>query len=210
VLLAHEYLGLRLGMPRWYRSHSAGALSMPNDAEPVNPFTLAILDPVHVGVTTYDAKDPDTFFPPVQPVRPPAGAPNVLLILLDDVGFGAFGGPCRTPATERLAAGAGQLDRTTPLIFSYDETTDVGRDSGSGVSEDYAADDNAFRASSTGSRSRPARRTTGTSYRPRTDGGSPWPASDRRSALYGRWLRAYLPGLVPRSWMKCRLRCDWS
>jgi arylsulfatase len=31
---------------------------------------------------------------------PPEGAPNVLIVLLDDVGFGAastFGGPCRTP-----------------------------------------------------------------------------------------------------------------
>jgi len=40
-------------------------------------------------------------------VRPPAGAPNVLVVLLDDVGFGAssaFGGPCNTPTAERLAA----------------------------------------------------------------------------------------------------------
>ena len=38
---------------------------------------------------------------------PPAGAPNVLIILLDDVGFGsssAFGGPCETPVAEKLAA----------------------------------------------------------------------------------------------------------
>ena len=35
-------------------------------------------------------------------------SPNVLLVLLDDVGFGApsaFGGPCQTPTAERLAAG---------------------------------------------------------------------------------------------------------
>ena len=68
---------------------------------------LPIPDPQWVGVTTYDAKDPDTTFPPISPVRPPAGAPNVLVILLDDVGFGAssaFGGPCNTPTFERLAA----------------------------------------------------------------------------------------------------------
>ena len=50
------------------------------------------------GLTTYDAKDPDTAFPPIEPLLPPAGAPNVLIVLLDDVGFGAssaFGGPCR-------------------------------------------------------------------------------------------------------------------
>ena len=45
--------------------------------------------------------------PPIEPLRPPAGAPNVLIVLLDDVGFGAssaFGGPCWTPVAERLAA----------------------------------------------------------------------------------------------------------
>jgi arylsulfatase A-like enzyme len=59
------------------------------------------------GLTTYDAKDPDTSFPPIEPLKPPDGAPNVLIVLLDDVGFGAssvFGGPCHTPTFERLAA----------------------------------------------------------------------------------------------------------
>jgi hypothetical protein len=46
-------------------------------------------DREHIGVTTYDAKDPDTKFPPIEPLRPPKGAPNVLIVLLDDVGFGA-------------------------------------------------------------------------------------------------------------------------
>ena len=81
---------------------------------------LPIPDPQWVGVTTYDAKDPDTTFPPISPVRPPAGAPNVLIILLDDVGFGAssaFGGPCNTPTFERLAAGGLKYTRfhTTAL-----------------------------------------------------------------------------------------------
>ncbi len=61
----------------------------------------------YVGVTTYDAKDPDTSFPPIEPLRPPAGSPNVLIILIDDCGFGAsstFGGPCETPVADRLAA----------------------------------------------------------------------------------------------------------
>jgi arylsulfatase A-like enzyme len=68
---------------------------------------LPIPDPQHVGLTTYDAKDPDTAFPAIDPLRPPDGAPNVLLVLLDDVGFGAssaFGGPCEAPTAERLAA----------------------------------------------------------------------------------------------------------
>jgi arylsulfatase len=61
---------------------------------------LPIPDIQPVGLTTCDAKDPDTTHPPIEPLRPPAGAPNVLVVLIDDVGFGAssaFGGPCRTP-----------------------------------------------------------------------------------------------------------------
>ena len=69
---------------------------------------LPIPDLAHVGAVTYDAKDPDTSFPDIKPLRPPAGAPNVLLVLLDDVGFGAsatFGGPIATPTADRLATG---------------------------------------------------------------------------------------------------------
>jgi arylsulfatase A-like enzyme len=69
--------------------------------------TLPIPDRPHVGSITYDAKDPATKFPPIEPLRPPAEAPNVLVVLIDDTGFGAssaFGGPISTPTAERLAA----------------------------------------------------------------------------------------------------------
>ena len=69
---------------------------------------LPIPDRPYAGPTMYDMKDPDAGYEPIEPVRPPAGAPNILLVLLDDVGFGAssaFGGPCRTPVFEILAAG---------------------------------------------------------------------------------------------------------
>ena len=59
------------------------------------------------GALSYDAKDPGAAFPPIEPLRPPRRAPNVLLILLDDLGFGApsaFGGACSAPVMERLAA----------------------------------------------------------------------------------------------------------
>jgi arylsulfatase A-like enzyme len=55
----------------------------------------------HIGRTVEEStKD----FP--QEVKAPTGAPNVLLILTDDVGFGAsstFGGPVPTPTMDRLA-----------------------------------------------------------------------------------------------------------
>jgi arylsulfatase A-like enzyme len=81
---------------------------------------LPIPEQKHVGLTTYDAKDPATRFPPIRDVRPPAGAPNVLVILIDDVGFGAtsaFGGPCQTPNFERLASNGLKYNRfhTTAL-----------------------------------------------------------------------------------------------
>ena len=38
------------------------------------------------GLVTYDAKDPDTKFSPIEQLRPPKGAPNVLLILIDEPG----------------------------------------------------------------------------------------------------------------------------
>ena len=81
---------------------------------------LPIPDQVKHGLTTYDAKDPDTHFPPIRELRPPEGAPNVLIVLLDDVGFGAsstFGGPCETPNFDRLAANGLRYNRfhTTAL-----------------------------------------------------------------------------------------------
>jgi len=67
---------------------------------------LPIPDQAVRGPVTYDAKDPDTSFPPIHPLLPPAGAPNVLIVLVDDCGFGAshtFGGPVSTPTFDRLA-----------------------------------------------------------------------------------------------------------
>ncbi len=43
---------------------------------------------------------------PKKPLRPPDGAPNVVIILIDDMGFGAssaFGGPINMPTLERVA-----------------------------------------------------------------------------------------------------------
>jgi len=75
-------------------------------ADQIARTVLPIPDVVHVGLTTYDAKDPDTSYPPIRDIRPPDGAPNVVVILIDDVGYGAsstFGGPCHTPNFDQLA-----------------------------------------------------------------------------------------------------------
>ena len=93
---------------------------------------LPIPDKQHVGVTTYDAKDPDTKFPPIEPLRPPTGAPNVLIVLLDDVGFAAssaFGGPIHTPTAERLAKNGLKFNRfhTTALCSPTRQALLTGR-----------------------------------------------------------------------------------
>jgi arylsulfatase len=57
-----------------------------------------------------------------QPIKAPKDAPNIVLVLLDDVGFGAagtFGGPAATPQLDKLAAdGVRYNDFNTTAICS--------------------------------------------------------------------------------------------
>src|ERR1700688_4595385 len=104
--------------PNGHKPQAAAAAA--SEQAQVRRDILPIPDVKHVGLTTYDAKDPDTTYPPIVPLRPAAGAPNVMIVLLDDVGFGAslaFGGPCNTPTAERLAADGLKFNRfhTTAL-----------------------------------------------------------------------------------------------
>ncbi|HBL23169.1 MAG TPA: arylsulfatase, partial [Deltaproteobacteria bacterium] len=97
-----------------HRSH----LPMPNTQQP--------------RFIAYDAKDPDSEFAPIEQLRPPEGAPNTLIVLLDDAGFGAssaFGGPCQTPTAEKLAAGGLKYNRfhTTALCSPSRQALLTGR-----------------------------------------------------------------------------------
>ena len=81
---------------------------------------LPIPNQPYAGPIVYDASDPAAIFPPIEEIRPPKGAPNVLVVLIDDVGFGAssaFGGPINTPVAERLAKNGLKYNRfhTTAL-----------------------------------------------------------------------------------------------
>jgi len=74
----------------------------------------------------------DAKAPPIVPLRPPEGAPNVLIVLIDDMGFGAtsaFGGPCQMPTLERLAAGGLSYSRfhTTALCSPTRQALLTGR-----------------------------------------------------------------------------------
>jgi arylsulfatase A-like enzyme len=103
-----------------------------SDKEKIQREILPIPDIPNVGFTTYDAKDPDTKYPRIEPLRPHKDAPNVLIILLDDLGFGApsvFGGPCNTPTAERLAANGLKYNRfhTTALCSPTRQALLTGR-----------------------------------------------------------------------------------
>jgi len=66
--------------------------------------TLPIPEPKRPLYTELDARNAK--MPPKFEVKAPAEAPNVIIILIDDLGFGAtetFGGPIPTPAFDRLA-----------------------------------------------------------------------------------------------------------
>jgi arylsulfatase A-like enzyme len=102
------------------------------EQDKVQRTVLPIPDRPHIGLTTYDAKDPNTKFPAIEPLRPPKDAPNVLVVLLDDVGFAAssaFGGPCQTPNFEKLASGGLQYNRfhTTALCSPTRQALLTGR-----------------------------------------------------------------------------------
>ena len=65
---------------------------------------LPIQPPKHAPVTEMDARNVEK--PPIFSIKPPEGAPNVVIVLIDDIGFGAttpFGGAIETPTFERLA-----------------------------------------------------------------------------------------------------------
>jgi hypothetical protein len=73
--------------------------------DPVDRARLPIADPEFAGVAnrTLEGSRPDWGL--IGHVAPPEGAPNVLLVLIDDAGFGqpsAFGGPIAAPAMSRV------------------------------------------------------------------------------------------------------------
>ena len=73
--------------------------------------SLPLPDLPFQGALAFDAQQ-QAKLPPIAAKRPPKQAPNVLLILLDDVGFGAssaFGGPVTMPTAERLAEGGPEV-----------------------------------------------------------------------------------------------------
>jgi len=79
---------------------------------------LPIQPPKRDAITELDARNVKT--PEIFEVKAPVGAPNIVVVLIDDIGFGAtstFGGPISTPTFDRLANNGLRFNRfhTTAL-----------------------------------------------------------------------------------------------
>jgi arylsulfatase A-like enzyme len=101
VLMAGVVAGLCLAQT----ASAAGQAGKAGGEAQLDRTVLPIREPNHPRSTVLDARDAQA--PPRFEVQAPAGAPNVLIVLVDDMGFGmpsAFGGPVRMTAAERLAS----------------------------------------------------------------------------------------------------------
>jgi hypothetical protein len=92
--------------------------------------------------TTYDGMGlPVTKVAGSEPVAP--GRHRVVTSFAYDGGGPARGGDI-TLSVDGSTVAEGRLERTVPLVFSLDETCDVGHDGGLAVSDDYRAEDSGF------------------------------------------------------------------
>jgi arylsulfatase A-like enzyme len=74
-----------------------------NEIRDILPIPAGRSQPVTAAMGIHQQEAP---FTPVAPLRAPDGAPNVVVVLIDDMGFGAssaFGGPCEMPTAEKLS-----------------------------------------------------------------------------------------------------------
>src|SRR5262249_12067421 len=93
-----------LGSTSLLAASALASTALPRKADAATPAVLPRPEPPFQGKIERTLKGSVPDFP--KGVEAPAGAPNVLLILTDDVGFGAtstFGGPIQTPNFQRLA-----------------------------------------------------------------------------------------------------------
>jgi len=82
----------------------SASTALPRVATPTDRTILPIPEPQYPHSTVLDARDASA--PPRFEVTAPQGAPNVLIVLIDDMGFGqsaAFGGPIHMPTVDSLA-----------------------------------------------------------------------------------------------------------
>lgn len=133
---------------------AASAEAPPSAQEQIDRTVLPIVPPEYPPSTELDARDAKV--PPPFEVKAPEGAPNVVVVLIDDIGFGAtvpFGGVIIAQGGKfggwALYMDQGKptytynwfgLDSYTVLaMFSADETADVGTDEGTQVAPTFTS-----------------------------------------------------------------------
>ena len=98
-------LGLALVLaPLWAAPVAAQGAAPAQVVYPTDRTVLPIPEPQYPHSTVFDVRNATP--PPRFVVKAPAKAPNVLIVLIDDMGFGqssAFGGPIHMPTVDRLA-----------------------------------------------------------------------------------------------------------
>ena len=115
----------------------------------------------------------------ITPSSRPGGTHQVRMEFAYDGGGLAKGGDV-TLYYDGAAAGSGRVGATQPMIFSADETTDVGYESGTAVSPDYTPQGSRFTGRINWVQIDVGATTTTTSSTPRSGCASRWPASSRR------------------------------
>jgi arylsulfatase A-like enzyme len=103
-LLAVLAIGCACGLPAAAQQQTTGTPGSPSATSTVDGQSLPAAPPPFGGVINLDARDSTPWWPPT--VVPPKGAPNVLLIMTDDAGYGVsgtFGGVIPTPTLDALA-----------------------------------------------------------------------------------------------------------
>jgi arylsulfatase len=104
-LTASVTLATSLAPSSWAEIQTTGVIGAPNATTTISGNQLPPPDPKFGGVIKQKAADSKPWWAPT--VVPPKDAPNVLLIMTDDCGFGSpstFGGVIPTPALDRIAA----------------------------------------------------------------------------------------------------------
>ena len=104
LLAAVPVLAQKAGKPETFKPQVTGVPGSPGATTTISGKQLPPPDPKFGGVIKEKASESKAWWPPR--VVPPKGAPNVLLIMTDDCGFGApgtFGGVIPTPAMDRIA-----------------------------------------------------------------------------------------------------------
>jgi len=97
-------IGASLGLQPATAQQVMGVLGSPDATMTLEGKQLPAPPPKFGGIIKEDAKDSKSWWPPR--IVPPKGAPNILLIMTDDQGYGVsgtFGGVIPTPAMDRIA-----------------------------------------------------------------------------------------------------------